>query len=79
MWNLGRHYRWINLIAIVWVGLCVIIFSLPTTPAAVPWNSGFSWSSFNYAPLVMIVVIARGLDRVGGRRQEHVQGPGQDR
>ena len=57
VWNLGRHHRWINLIAIVWVGLCVIIFSLPTIPAAVPWNSGFSWSSFNYAPLVMIVVI----------------------
>jgi amino acid transporter len=58
VWNLGRHFRWINLIAIIWVGLCVIIFSLPTTPAAVPWGSGFSWSSFNYAPLVMIVVIA---------------------
>jgi len=58
VWNLGRHHRWINLIAMIWVGLCVIIFSLPTIPAAVPWNSGFSWSSFNYAPLVMIVVIA---------------------
>jgi len=57
VWNLGKHYRWINLIAIVWVALCVIIFSLPTTPAAVPWNSGFSWSSFNYAPLVTIVVV----------------------
>jgi amino acid transporter len=58
VWNLGRHYRWINLVAIIWVALCVIIFSLPTIPAAVPWNSAFSWSSFNYAPLVMIVVIA---------------------
>jgi amino acid transporter len=58
VWNLGRHHRWINLIAMIWVGLCVIIFSLPTIPAAVPWNSAFSWSSFNYAPLVMIVVIA---------------------
>jgi amino acid transporter len=58
VWNLGRHYRWINLIAIIWVALCVIIFCLPTSPAGVPWNSGFSWSSFNYAPLVTIVLIA---------------------
>jgi amino acid transporter len=54
VWNLGRHYRWINLIAIVWVALCVIIFCLPTSPGAVPWNKGFSWSAFNYAPLVTI-------------------------
>ena len=44
-------------IAIVWVGLCVVIFCLPFTPAAVPWNSSFSWSSFNYAPLVTVVVM----------------------
>jgi amino acid transporter len=53
-WNLGAKYKWINLIAIVWVVLCVIIFCLPVTPTAVPWNSGFSWSAFNYAPLVTI-------------------------
>ncbi len=56
-WTLGRKYKWINVIAIVWVILCVIIFSLPFTPAAVPWNSAFSWSAFNYAPLVTIVVL----------------------
>ncbi len=57
VWNLGRHSRWINLIAIIWVVLCVIIFCLPGSPAAVPWNKGFTWSSFNYAPLVMIALI----------------------
>ncbi len=57
VWNLGKHYRWINLIAMVWVALCVIIFILPTSPAAVPWNSAFSWSSFNYAPLVTVVML----------------------
>jgi amino acid transporter len=56
-WTLGRKYRWINPIAIVWVGLCVIIFCLPFTPAAVPWNSGFTWSAVNYAPLVTIGVM----------------------
>jgi amino acid transporter len=57
VWNLGRHHRWINLIAIVWVALCVIIFCLPTTPEAVPWDNAFSWSDFNYAPLVTIVMV----------------------
>ena len=56
-WTLGEKYKWVNIIAIVWVGLCVIIFCLPFTPAAVPWSSSFSWSAFNYAPLVTIVVM----------------------
>ncbi len=41
-WTLGAKYKWINLIAIVWVILCVIIFSLPFTPAAVPFGSSFT-------------------------------------
>jgi amino acid transporter len=56
-WTLGRKYKWVNLIAIVWVGLCVIIFCLPFTPAAVPFSSTFSWSAVNYAPIVTIVVM----------------------
>jgi amino acid transporter len=56
VWNLRGHYKWINLIAIIWVVLCVIIFCLPTSPEAVPWNSAFSWSDFNYAPVVTIVL-----------------------
>jgi hypothetical protein len=56
VWNLGKHYKWINAIAIVWVVICVIIFCLPTSPGAVPWDSGFSWSDFNYAPVVTIVL-----------------------
>jgi amino acid transporter len=56
-WTLGRKHRWINLVAIVWVALCVIIFCLPFTPTAVPFSSHFSWSAFNYAPLVTIAVM----------------------
>lgn len=54
VWNLRNHYKWINAVAIVWVALCVIFFCFPTSPAGVPWNHGFSWSSVNYAPLVTI-------------------------
>jgi amino acid transporter len=56
-WTLGTKYKWVNLIAIVWVGLCVIIFCLPFTPAAVPFSKTFSWSAVNYAPLVTIGVM----------------------
>jgi amino acid transporter len=56
-WTLGRKYRWLNPVAFIWVIICVIIFCLPFTPAAVPWNSSFSWSAFNYAPLVTIIVM----------------------
>jgi amino acid transporter len=56
-WTLGRKYRWINPIAIIWVGLCVIIFCLPTSEAGVPFNSAFSWGAVNYAPLVTAGVI----------------------
>jgi amino acid transporter len=56
-WTLGAKYKWVNLIAIVWVVLYAIIGCLPFTPAAVPWNSSFTWSAVNYAPIVLIVVI----------------------
>ena len=58
-WTLGRKYRWINPIAFVWVGLCVIIFCLPTAdPAGVFFKQGFDWQSVNYAPIVTLAVIA---------------------
>jgi amino acid transporter len=56
-WTLGRKYRWLNPIAFTWVGLCVIIFCLPTSPAGVYFKHGFSWGSVNYAPIVTIAVM----------------------
>jgi amino acid transporter len=56
-WNNGRKYRWMNSFATFWVVLITIIFCLPFTPVAVPWNSEFSWEAFNYAPLTVAVVI----------------------
>jgi amino acid transporter len=52
-WTLGAKYKWVNTIAVIWVLLCVVIFSLPFTPAAVPWNDEFTWSAVNYAPLMV--------------------------
>src|SRR3954452_24856569 len=54
-WNLGRHYRWINWGAIVFVVLVVITLDLPFSHVAVPWNSDFDATAFNYTPLVIVV------------------------
>ncbi len=56
-WTLGNKYKWLNVIAIVWVAICVVVFSLPFTPAGVPWRTGFSWNSVNYAPLIVVGVM----------------------
>jgi amino acid transporter len=51
-WNLGRNYRWLNVIAVVWIAICTVVFCLPFTPAAVPFTEQFTWAAVNYAPLV---------------------------
>ena len=57
-WTLGSKYKWINpMSAFVWVGICVVIFSLPFSPEGVPWESAFNWSAVNYAPLITIAVM----------------------
>ncbi len=53
-WSLGRHYKWINPIAIVWVAFISVVFMLPTAPAGIPGNAvGFTWNAANYAPLTI--------------------------
>jgi amino acid transporter len=54
-WTLGRHYKWINIGAIVFVVLVVYSLNIPIVPAGVPWNDGFDWTSVNYSPLVLVV------------------------
>ncbi len=56
-WNNGKKYRWMNSFATFWVALISIIFCLPFVPAAVPWSDEFSWESFNYAPLMVAIVL----------------------
>ena len=56
-WTLGNKYKWVNMIAVVWVALCTIIFCLPFSPLGVPGNAAFSWNAVNYAPLVVVGVM----------------------
>ena len=74
-WNNGKKYKWMNSFATFWVVLITIIFCLPFTPAAVPWNSEFSWEAFNYAPLTVGVVICSAPRSPGSSRaRKHFTG-----
>ena len=77
-WTLGGKYKWMCTVAVIWVTLCVIIFSLPFTPAAVYFSDDFDWVAVNYAPLMvggMFIIV--GLWWLL-EREEQVQGPGAD-
>lgn len=52
-WSLGRHYRWIDVVSIVWVAIVTVVFLLPPYSSSVWWWDGFSWEAANYAPILM--------------------------
>jgi amino acid transporter len=56
--SLGRKHRVLNVLAMLWVAFICILFILPTTPTAVPWNDEFDYKTLNYAPIVFGVTIA---------------------
>ena len=60
-WNLGRRYKLVNTLAIVFVVLVVYSLNLPYTPAGLPWNDGFDASLVNYTPLAIVVPLFFGL------------------
>ena len=60
-WTLGRHYKWINIGAIAFVVLVVYALDGPTTVVGAPWNSGFTWTAFNYSPLVLVIGLLVGV------------------
>jgi amino acid transporter len=51
-WSLGRHYKWIDPLAIAWVAFISLLFLLPFSPAGIPFkdNPGWNWDLVNYAP-----------------------------
>jgi amino acid transporter len=52
-WTLGSKYKWMCTFSVTWVAIITVIFSLPFTPAAVPFNDEFSWNSVNYSPIMV--------------------------
>jgi amino acid transporter len=47
-WSLGRHYKWLDPISIVWVGIVSILFIFPLYKIGLPWVEGFDWQFTNY-------------------------------
>jgi amino acid transporter len=52
-WHLGKHYKWIDWIAILWIVFICVVFVLPTYQGGIPFKAGFSWLIFNYTPLMV--------------------------
>ena len=50
-WSLGKHYKWIDAIAIAWVAIITILFIFPLYKAGLPWEDDFSWELTNYTVL----------------------------
>jgi hypothetical protein len=61
VWTLGRWYKWVNIGAIAFVVLVVYALDGPTSAAGAPWNKGFTWTAFNYSPLVLLVGLVVGI------------------
>jgi hypothetical protein len=62
-WHLGKHYKWIDPLAILWIVLICVLFLLPLFPDGIPGNSAVvgsnhflvtvNWADVNYAPLTV--------------------------
>ena len=74
-WNLGARYRWINPIAVVFVGIMIVVLCFPFYSTAVPWESDFDWNAFNYTPVAVgVVLLGTALGWVLGANK-HYKGP----
>jgi len=52
-WHLGNHYKWIDVLAILWIIFICVVFLLPFAHGGVPWNDDFDWNLVNYTPLTV--------------------------
>jgi amino acid transporter len=73
-WSLGKRYKWVNPLAIVFVVVTVIALDLPFTHTAVPWNSDFDATALNYTPFVILVGIIVAIWWVAGAKNRY-KGP----
>jgi amino acid transporter len=60
-WNLGRRYKVVNVLAILFVIVVVYSLDLPYTPAGLPWNDGFDASLVNYTPFAIVLPLIFGV------------------
>ncbi len=73
-WNLGRRYKIVNTLAIIFVIAVVFSLDLPYTPAGLPWNSGFDASLVNYTPFAIVLPLLFGIWYLVSAKNKY-QGP----
>jgi amino acid transporter len=47
-WSLGKHYKWIDIVSLLWVAFITILFIFPLYEAGLPWSDDFTWELTNY-------------------------------
>jgi amino acid transporter len=60
-WNLGRRYKVVNVLAIIFVVMVVISLDLPYSPTGLPWNDGFDAANVNYTPFAIVLPLIFGI------------------
>jgi amino acid transporter len=60
-WNLGRRYKLVNMLAIIFVVVVVYALDLPYTPGGLPWNEDFDASLVNYTPIALVIPLIFGV------------------
>ncbi|MBA2568744.1 MAG: amino acid permease [Actinobacteria bacterium] len=53
-WHLGKHYKWIDWLSIIWIAFICIAFMLPFAKVGIPGNEGFTWDFVNYTPILVL-------------------------
>jgi amino acid transporter len=56
-WTLGSNYKWMCLVAVGEIVVTSVYFVLPFGPGGTPFSDSFTWTSVNYAPIVMVVLL----------------------
>jgi hypothetical protein len=56
-WSLGKHYKWISPISVIWILFVCVLFLLPVSPNGVPGAESFDWAVVNYAPITVGAVL----------------------
>jgi amino acid transporter len=73
-WNLGRRYRVVNVLAIIFVIVVVYALNLPYDPTGLPWNEDFEVANVNYTPLAIILPLIFGVWYLVSAKDKY-QGP----
>jgi amino acid transporter len=73
-WSLGKRYKVINTLGIIFVILVVFSLDLPYTPAGLPWNSAFDATLINYTPIAILIPLVFGVWYLVSAKNKY-QGP----